>query len=49
MLLLVTQGMPQMRQHAHHGLPWAAANDCFQGLDERRWRTMLESIKHASG
>ena len=67
MLLLVTQGMPQMRQHAHpslgrlltprhypnleemHGLRWAADNDCFQGLHERRWRTMLESIEHASG
>jgi hypothetical protein len=67
MLLLVTQGMPQMRQHAHpslgrlltprhypkleemHGLSWAADNDCFQGLHERRWRAMLESIEHASG
>jgi hypothetical protein len=67
MLLLVTQGMPQMRQHAHpslgrlltprhypnlgemHALRWAADNDCFQGLHERRWRTMLDSIEHASG
>jgi hypothetical protein len=67
MLLLVTQGMPQMRQHAHpslgrlltprhypnvnemDGLQWAADNDCFQGLDERRWRTMLGAIQHASG
>ena len=67
MLLLVTQGMPQMRRHAHpslgrlltprhypnleemHGLRWAADNDCFQGLDEWRWRTMLESLAHASG
>jgi hypothetical protein len=67
MLLLVTQGMPQMRQHHHpslgrlltprhgpnldemSGLQWAADNDCFQGLDERRWRTMLGAIQHASG
>jgi hypothetical protein len=67
MLLLVTQGMPQMRQHAHpslgrlltprhypnldemHGLQWAADNDCFQGLNERRWSAMLEAVQHASG
>jgi hypothetical protein len=67
MLLLVTQGTPQMRQHAHPslgrlltprrypnldgmaGLQWPADNDCFQGLDGRRWRTMLGAIQDASG
>jgi hypothetical protein len=32
-----------------HGLPWAADNDCFQGLNERRWSVMLAAVQHASG
>jgi hypothetical protein len=29
---------------AQAGIPWAADNDCFQGLDARAYRAMLEDI-----
>jgi len=61
-LLLATQAMPQMRDHAHpnlgrlvtprhfcslheHGAwPWAADNDCFQGLDPHAYFAMLDAL-----
>lgn len=29
---------------AQAGMPWAADNDCFQGLNERAYRSMLDAI-----
>jgi len=61
-LLLATQAMPQMRDHAHPSLgrlvtprhycslrehagwPWAADNDCFQGLDPDAYIAMLDAL-----
>jgi hypothetical protein len=34
---------------AHAGLPWAADNDCFQGLDERAFLKMLGRIDSLPG
>jgi hypothetical protein len=31
------------------GLPWAADNDCFQGLDARRWLGMLDRVAGVPG
>ena len=34
---------------AQSGMPWAADNDCFQGLDARRYRAMLDAIHGLPG
>lgn len=34
---------------AHAGIPWAADNDCFQGLDEAAFRKMLARIAGLPG
>ena len=34
---------------AHEGLAWAADNDCFQGLDEKRFCQMLDRIDGLPG
>jgi hypothetical protein len=34
---------------AESGMPWAADNDCFQGLDEQTYRAMLGAIYGLSG
>jgi hypothetical protein len=31
------------------GIPWAADNDCFQGLDQDAWVAMLEQIAGVAG
>lgn len=31
------------------GIPWAADNDCFQGLDERKYRAMLDRLEGLPG
>lgn len=31
------------------GIPWAADNDCFQGLDEHKYRLMLDNIAGLPG
>jgi hypothetical protein len=33
-----------MAATVRHGRPWAADNDCFQGLDPHAYRTMLHTI-----
>jgi hypothetical protein len=65
--MLVTQAMPQMRDHAHpnlgrlvtprhfcslyehEGWPWAADNDCFQGLNPKCYVTMLDALTETPG
>jgi len=67
LLLLATQAMPQMRDHAHpnlgrlvtprhfcslpehEGWPWAADNDCFQGLHPGAYFAMLDALVGARG
>jgi hypothetical protein len=34
---------------AHAGIPWACDNDCFQGLDERRYVNMLDRVTGLPG
>jgi hypothetical protein len=34
---------------AHAGIPWAADNDCFQGLNAERYFTMLDRLKGLPG
>ncbi len=34
---------------AESGIPWAADNDCFQGLDEHAYRAMLDAIEGLPG
>src|SRR5262245_4586937 len=31
------------------GIPWAADNDCFQGLDEAAYRKMLDKLEGQPG
>jgi len=38
-----------VRATAEQGVPWAADNDCFQGLDEQAYRTMLAAIDGLPG
>ena len=40
---------PRIEDTAHGGIPWAADNDCFQGLDEPAFRKMLERIAGLPG
>ncbi len=38
-----------IRATAEAGIPWAADNDCFQGLDEPKFRGMVEAIRDLPG
>lgn len=40
---------PRIEDTARGGIPWAADNDCFQGLDERAFRRMLARIAGLPG
>lgn len=47
--LLVPEHYPRARDTAEAGIPWAADNGCYQGLDERRYRKMLSAIEGLPG
>lgn len=38
-----------IRETARSGIPWAADNDCFQGLDEPAWLEMLDVLAGLPG
>jgi hypothetical protein len=38
-----------IEQTAHAGIPWAADNDCFQGLDASRYFDMLDRLAPLPG
>ncbi len=42
--LLSPRQFSRAHDTAQAGIPWAADNDCFQGLDETRYRAMLDAI-----
>lgn len=39
----------RMADTAEAGIPWAADNDCFQGLDEVAYRKMLDKVEGLPG
>lgn len=40
---------PRIKDTAAAGIPWAADNDCFQGLDAKAYRKMLAAITKLPG
>ncbi len=42
--LLSPRQFSRVRDTALSGMPWAADNDCFQGLDDLAYRKMLDAI-----
>lgn len=47
--LLVPEHHPRAKDTAEAGIPWAADNGCYQGLDERLYRKMLSKITELPG
>jgi hypothetical protein len=47
--LLVPDHFPRARDTAEAGIPWAADNGCYQGLDERRYRRLIATIDGLPG
>ncbi len=47
--LLVPEHFPRARDTAEAGIPWAADNGCYQGLDAPLYRAMLATIAGLPG
>lgn len=47
--LLQPRHVSSVELTAAAGIPWAADNDCFQGLDERAYRRMLDRLEGLPG
>jgi hypothetical protein len=47
--LLVPEHHPRAKDTAEAGIPWAADNGCYQGLNERLYRRMLRTIESLPG
>jgi hypothetical protein len=47
--LLSPREYSRARDTAAAGIPWAADNDCYQGLVPERYRAMLRAIAHLPG
>lgn len=47
--LLVPDHFPRAAATARAGIPWAADNGCFQGLNAKRYRRMLRTIRGLPG
>ena len=47
--LLSPRDFSRVRDTAEAGIPWAADNDCFQGLDARLYKAMLRAVTRLPG